>query len=170
MRKTLDAIRRLETMVLGAGSIDGIVLRFGSFYGPGTSISLGGEIVQMVRRRRFPIVGDGAGVWSFVHIEDAASATRIAIERGPSGLYNIVDDPAEVSVWLPELARAIDGKPPRRVPAWLARLLIGDSGVSMMTTSRGSSNAKAKRVLNWQPKYASWRAGFREGLGALNRS
>ena len=161
MAQTLDAIRRVEAMVPGAADMTGIVLRYGSFYGPGTSIGPGGEVVSSVRQRKFPIVGGGAGVWSFTHIDDAAQAARLAVERGPAGLYNIVDDePAEVSVWLPELARAVGAKPPSRVPAWLARLLIGEAGVAMMTTVRGSSNAKAKRVLGWQPVHATWRDGF----------
>jgi nucleoside-diphosphate-sugar epimerase len=164
-RKTLDAIRRLDELVFGATGVTGIVLRYGNFYGPGTSVAPGGDIVEAVRRRQFPIVGDGAGVWSFIHIADAANAARIAIERGPAGIYNIVDDePAEVSVWLPDLAAALGAKPPRHVPTWLGRLLIGDTGISMMTQMRGSSNARAKRVLNWLPLYATWRDGFRRGF------
>jgi nucleoside-diphosphate-sugar epimerase len=167
MRQTIDAIRRLDELVFTAAGITGIVLRYGNFYGPGTSVAPGGDIVEAVRRRQFPIVGNGAGVWSFIHIADAANAARIAIERGPSGIYNIVDDePAEESVWLPDLADAIGAQPPRHVPAWLGRLLIGDSGISMMTQMRGSSNAKAKRVLNWQPLFASWRDGFRRGFAS----
>lgn len=162
MAQTLAAIRRLEATVPGAPGITGMVLRYGSLYGPGTSIGPGGEVVTMVRQRKFPIVGGGAGVWSFTHIDDAAKATRLAVEQGPAGVYNIVDDePAEVSVWLPELARAAGARPPYRLPAWLGRLVIGETGVSIMTTVRGSSNAKAKRVLGWQPVYPSWRDGFR---------
>jgi nucleoside-diphosphate-sugar epimerase len=128
---------------------------------------MGGDIVEAVRRRRFPIVGNGAGVWSFIHIDDAAAAAQLAIEHGPSGVYNIVDDePAEIALWLPELARAVGGRPPLHVPVWIGRLAIGAAGVSMMTQTRGSSNAKAKRVLGWQPRYASWRDGFRHGLSA----
>ncbi len=165
MTRIMAAIRALESMVGEAQDITGIVLRYGSFYGPGTSIAEDGEIVEMVRRRKFPLVGNGAGIWSFLHIDDAALATRLAIEHGPAGIFNIVDDdPAEVSAWLPVLAQAIGAPPPRRVPAWLARLIIGDAGISMMTEARGSSNAKAKRVLQWQPWYASWREGFRRGL------
>ena len=160
-RRTFDAIRQLEAMVSGASGMTGIVLRYGSFYGPGTSIAPDGDIGQLVRQRKFPIFGDGAGVWSFTHIDDAASATALAIERGPAGIYNIVDDePAAVSVWLPELAKTIGAKPPYRLPEWLGRLVIGEAGMSMMTKSRGSSNAKAKRVLGWQPMYPSWRDGF----------
>jgi nucleoside-diphosphate-sugar epimerase len=167
MRQTLEAIRRLDDLVLSAAGVTGVVLRYGNFYGPGTSIAPGGDIIEAVRRRQFPIVGDGAGVWSFIHISDAANAARVAIERGPASIYNIVDDePAEVSVWLPDLAAALGAKPPRHVPVWLGRLLLGDSGVSMMTRMRGSSNAKAKRLLHWQPQYASWRDGFRRGFSA----
>jgi nucleoside-diphosphate-sugar epimerase len=165
MRQTLEAIRRLEATVVGVSNLTGIVLRYGAFYGPGTSIGPGGPIVEMVRKRRFPIVGGGTGVWSFIHIDDVATATMLAIEGGTPGIYNIVDDePAEVSVWLPELARAIGAPPPYRLPAWIGRFLIGEAGLSMMTTSRGSSNGKAKRLLHWQPKYASWREGLRTGL------
>ena len=165
--RTLDAIRTLERTVLGATDVAGIALRYGAFYGPGTSLTPGGFVVEAVRKRRFPIVGGGTGVWSFIHIADAAEATRLAIEGGPAGLYNVVDDdPAEVAVWLPELARVIGARPPYRVPAWLGRLAAGEVGVRMMTEQRGSSNAKAKRLLGWQPVYASWRDGFRSGLAA----
>ena len=161
LRRTLNAIRRLEQMVRDAKGITGIILRYGSFYGPGTSIASGGYVYEMLRKRSFPVVGGGAGVWSFIHIDDAAAATRLAIESGPSGIYNIVDDePAEVSVWLPELARIIGAKPPMRVPKWIARFAIGEAGVLMMTQIRGSSNARAKRVLGWKPLYATWRKGF----------
>ena len=163
--RTLDAIRTLEASVLGATDLGGIVLRYGAFYGPGTSVEPGGFLLEAVRKRRLPIIGGGAGIWSFSHVADIAEATRLAIEAGPPGLYNIVDDePAEVSVWLPELARAIGAKPPFRVPVWLGRLLAGDVAVRMMTEQRGSSNAKAKRLLGWQPTYSTWRDGFRRGL------
>ena len=120
----------------------------------------------MVRSRRLPIVGSGAGIWSFVHISDAAAATGIAVERGMPGIYNIVDDePAPVSQWLPELAAAVGAKAPYRIPAWLGRLVVGNQGLAMMTESRGGSNAKAKRELGWKPVFASWRDGFRRGLG-----
>src|SRR5437667_274574 len=129
--------------------------------GPGTSIAAGGAIVEAIRKRQFPVVGNGAGVWSFAHVADVASATVAAIERGAPGVYNVCDDePAPVSVWLPELARAIGAKPPWRVPVWLGRLFAGEAGVSMMTRIRGASNAKAKRELGWQPEYATWRDGF----------
>lgn len=165
MRRSLAAIQRLEELVLGAASLTGIVLRYGNFYGPGTSVAPDGEIVEAVRQRKLPIIGTGAGIWSWIHIDDVARATLLAIEGAPAGTYNIVDDdPAEVSVWLPYLAQAIGAKPPRRVPEWLGRLAAGDALVSMMTKIRGSSNAKAKRVLNWQLLYASWRDGFVRGL------
>ncbi len=165
MTSTRDAIVQLERTVLGAAGITGVVLRYGSFYGPGTSLGEGGDFLEMVRQRRFPIFGSGAGVWSFLHVDDAAHATQLAIEQAPPGIFNIVDDdPAEVSTWLPELARAIGAKPPFHLPAWVGRLAIGDAGLLMMTEEQGSSNAKAKRVLGWQPRYASWREGFRRGL------
>jgi 2-alkyl-3-oxoalkanoate reductase len=166
MTRTLDAIRHLESAVTAETGMTGIVLRYGSFYGPGTSLGIDGEITQMVRRRKFPIVGSGSGVWSFTHIDDAAGAARLAVEQGAGGVYNIVDDePAEVAVWLPELAQAIGARPPYRVPAWLARPIIGEAVLTMMMSARGSSNARAKRTLGWQPLYASWRDGFRRGLG-----
>jgi nucleoside-diphosphate-sugar epimerase len=162
MRRTLQAIRELERSVLAASDLQGIVLRYGFFYGPGTAISPQGEVAEMVRKRKFPIIGSGSGLLSWIHIADVAQATALAVEGAPSGLYNIVDDePAPMSVWLPELARLLDAKPPRHVPEWIARLKIGEAGVHIMTGSPGSSNAKAKRVLNWTPMYASWREGFR---------
>jgi nucleoside-diphosphate-sugar epimerase len=160
-KKTLAAIRQLETMVTAAPHLTGIVLRYGNFYGPGTAIAPGGAIWEMVRQRKLPIFGNGAGVWSFIHIDDVANATVIAIEDGPSGIYNIVDDdPAEVSIWLPELARSLGAKQPLHLPAWLGRLILGEAGLSWMTRVRGSSNAKVKRVLNWKPRFSSWREGF----------
>ena len=165
-RESLAAIRSLEAAVTGAEGIDGIALRYGNLYGPGTSIALDGDIVATVRKRGLPLVGDGAGVWSFIHAEDAAAAAVAAIQRGAPGVYNVCDDePAPVHSWLPELARAVGAKPPFRIPVWLARPLIGDVGVSMMTEIRGASNAKAKRELGWQPQYTTWREGFRKGLG-----
>jgi 2-alkyl-3-oxoalkanoate reductase len=165
MRPMLDAIRHLESAVTGAEGLQGLVLRYGGFYGPGTSVGAGGSVTEDVRRRRIPLVGSGAGVWSFVHIDDAVAATAAAVERGAPGLYNIVDDdPAPVSEWLPGLADAIGAKPPRRVPAFIGRLAIGKHGVVMMTEIRGASNAKAKRELGWELSYPSWREGFRTGL------
>jgi nucleoside-diphosphate-sugar epimerase len=164
--ETLAAIRHLEEAVTGAGGIDGLALRYGNFYGPGTSLALDGDLVELVRKRRLPIVGDGGGVWSFVHVDDVATATVAALERGAPGIYNVADDePAPVAEWLPELARAVGAKPPRRVPVWIGRIAAGEVGVSMMTRIRGASNARAKRELGWAPRYASWREGFRTGLG-----
>jgi nucleoside-diphosphate-sugar epimerase len=167
MSRSLDAIRRLEEMVSGAAHLTGVVLRYGALYGPGTSLGENGEMTEMVRQRELPIFGEGTGVWSFLHIDDAAQAAVMALERGNSGLYNIVDDePAEVSDWLPDLARALGAKPPRHLPAWLGRLVIGEAGLSMMNSIRGSVNTKAKRLLRWQPLYPNWREGFRRGLSA----
>lgn len=167
--ETLGAIRYLERTVTGADGIEGVALRYGGFYGPGTSLGLDpvGEQIEMVRKRRLPMVGDGAGVWSLVHIRDAAAATAIAVERGEPGIYNVVDDdPAPVSVFIPELAKAIGAKPPRRLPRWLGRLIAGEAATVMMTEVRGASNAKAKRELGWELSYPSWRIGIREGLRA----
>ncbi len=166
-RRSLDAIRYLEDAVTGADWCEGVVLRYGGFYGPGTSISLpDGEHVEMIRKRKFPIVGGGTGVWSFVQIEDAAAATVAAVEHGRPGVYNIVDDdPAPVAEWLPVAASTFGGKPPMRLPRWIGRLLAGRAALAMMTEVRGASNAKAKRELGWQPRYPSWRQGFVTGLG-----
>ena len=161
--EALAAIRYLEERVLGAG---GIALRYGGFYGPGTGLEREGEQLELVRKRKFPIVGAGRGVWSFVHIEDAAEATVIALERGKPGIYNITDDePARVADWLPYLAEIAGSKPPRRLPTWLGRML-GEHLVVMMDQARGASNAKAQRELGWRPVHASWRDGFREMLAA----
>ena len=168
LRRTLDAIQHLERAVLQTDGVDGTVLRYGGFYGPGTSLGEGGFNLEAVQRRRFPIVGGGTGVWSFIHIDDAAVATLAAIESTNQGLYNIVDDdPAPVAEWLPALAEVIGAKPPRSVSPWLARLLVGEHGVVMMTEVRGASNAKAKRDFGWRPTYPSWRNGFRYGLGKV---
>lgn len=147
---------------------EGLALRYGGFYGPGTSVSLAPDahMAAPIRKRRFPIVGDGGGVSSHVHIEDAAAATVAAVERGQPGIYYVVDDdPAPVREWLPVLASALDAKPPRRVPRWLGRLAAGEAATAMMTEARGASNAKAKRELGWQLRYPSWRQGFGQGLG-----
>jgi nucleoside-diphosphate-sugar epimerase len=162
MRETFEAIRHLEDAVTGADSIEGVVLRYGGFYGPGTSLSReGGEQVEVIRARKFPVVGDGGGVWSFVHIEDAAEATAAAVTRGRPGIYNIVDDdPAPVAEWLPAAARALGAPKPWHVPRWLGRLAAGEAGVVMMTEVRGASNEKAKRELGWRPRHPSWRQGF----------
>lgn len=164
--KSIEAIRYLEEAVLGADGIEGVALRYANLYGPGTGIAADGDIAESVRKRMLPIIGNGAGIWSFIHVDDAASATVAAIQPGARGIYNIADDePAPVSVWLPGLARALGAKPPFHLPVWLGRLIVGDVGVSMMTRIRGASNAKAKRELGWTPSYASWREGFRKGLG-----
>ncbi len=161
MRESWEAIRHLEAAVTGADWTEGIVLRYGGLYGPGTSMAPGGEQLEMVRRRKIPVVGNGAGVWSFVHVADAAEATVAAIDRGRRGIYNVVDDePAPVSEWLPGLAAAIGASKPFRVPRWLGQLAVGEAGIAMMTEIRGASNAKAKRELGWQPRHASWRQGF----------
>jgi 2-alkyl-3-oxoalkanoate reductase len=166
--QSLGAIQYVEETVPGADGIEGLALRYGGFYGPETSLGINpdGEQVEMLRKRRFPIIGDGGGIWSLVHIQDAASATAAAVERGEPGVYNVVDDePAPVSVILPELAKAVGAKPPRRIPRWIGRLLAGEGMTIMMTEVRGASNAKAKRELGWELRYPSWRQGFKEGLG-----
>jgi 2-alkyl-3-oxoalkanoate reductase len=153
MRESLAAIEHLEAAVVAEG---GIALRYGGFYGSPDDSQL-----ELVRKRRFPLVGDGGAVWSFVHLDDAASATLLALEQGKPGIYNIVDDdPAPVREWLPVLAAVLGAKPPRKVPRWLARLVAGESGVVLMTEARGASNAKAKSELGWTLRYPSWRQGF----------
>jgi nucleoside-diphosphate-sugar epimerase len=160
-RQTVAAIRHLEEAVLGAQWTEGIVLRYGAFYGPGTSLAPGGDQYEVVRQRKFPVVGDGGGVWSFIPVADAADATVAAIERGKRGTYNVVDDdPARVAEWLPALADRVGAKKPMRVPRFVGRLLAGEVGAVMMTESRGASNAKAKRELAWRPAHPSWRQGF----------
>jgi 2-alkyl-3-oxoalkanoate reductase len=168
LRAMLDAIRHLEDAVTGAEWTEGVVLRYGGFYGPGTSLSVKpeGEHVALIRKRKFPLVGDGGGVWSFIHIEDAAAATAAAIEHGERGIYNVVDDePAPVSEWLPAAAGAVGAKPPRRLPLWLGRIAAGEAAAVMMTDIRGASNTKAKRELGWSLRYPTWRDGFARGLG-----
>jgi nucleoside-diphosphate-sugar epimerase len=151
------AVKHVEEAVPRAVP-EGIVLRYGNFYGPGASDFL----VEMVRKRQFPVIGGGAGIWSFIEIADAAAATVAAVGRGAPGVYNIVDsDPAPVAEWLPDLAKVAGAKPPLRLPVWLGRLLAGDFVVSQMTQARGSSNGKAKKELGFEPRYASWREGFR---------
>jgi nucleoside-diphosphate-sugar epimerase len=152
------AIGHLEDVVVKAG---GTVLRYGSLYGPGAT----DDQVKLVRKRLFPLVGGGTGYFSWVHLDDAASATVLAVEQQAKGVFNIVDDePAPVSEWLPYLAAYAGAKRPRRLPVWLARLLAGEMVVGMMTEGRGFSNAKAKRELGWQLRYPSWRQGFKEEL------
>jgi nucleoside-diphosphate-sugar epimerase len=162
-RQTIAAIRYLERAVTEANWTEGVVLRYGGFYGPGTSLAPGGEQLEAIRKRRFPVVGGGGGITSFLHIEDAADATVAALERGRPGIYNIVDDePAPVREWLPEVARSIGAKPPPRAPRWLGRLLAGEAATVMMTEVRGASNEKAKRELGWVPGHPSWRQGIPE--------
>ena len=152
-RESNAAMRHLDEVVTDAG---GIALRYGGFYGAPND-----GLLEPVRKRQFPIVGDGGGISSFIHLDDAAAATVLALEQGRPGIYNIVDDePAPVREWLPVLAHVLGAKPPRRVPRWLARLLAGDAAVMIGTDARGASNAKAKRELGWQPRYPSWREGF----------
>jgi nucleoside-diphosphate-sugar epimerase len=161
MRESLAAIRYLEEAVVGADWTEGIVLRYGAFYGPGTSMSPGGDSFEIVRKRKFPVVGDGRGIWSFVHIADAADATVAAVERGERGIYNVVDDePAPVAEWLPALAQKLGAPKPWRVPKLVGRLVAGEAGAVMMTEIRGASNAKAKRELGWAPSHVSWREGL----------
>ena len=162
MRASLEAIRHLERAVTQATWMEGIVLRYGALYGPGTSMAPGGEQLEMIRKGKFPVIGDGGGVWSFVHVADAATATVAALERGRRGIYNVVDDePAPVADWLPAVARALHARKPWRVPRFVGRLAAGEAGVVMMTEMRGASNAKAKAELGWAPAQASWR----EALG-----
>jgi nucleoside-diphosphate-sugar epimerase len=167
-RESMAAIRALEALVTGA-PLDGAVLRYGSFYGPGASEGL----VDLVRRRRMPIVGDGRGVWSWSHVDDAAAATVAALEQGARGIYHVVDDdPAPVAEWLPYLAEAVGARPPLHVPRWLGRLAAGEVAVRWMTEGRGASNRKARADLGWTPRWASWREGFRHALtdAAVNGS
>lgn len=159
-RETIAGLQFLDRVV-PAAPLTGIVLRYANFYGPGASDSM----VAMVRKRQMPIIGDGAGVWSWIHLDDAAAATVAAVEHGRSGIYNIADDePAPVAEWLPYLAEQVGAKRPMRVPVWLGRLAAGQVAVQWMTEGRGSSNEKAKRELDWKPAYASWRDGFQRGI------
>jgi nucleoside-diphosphate-sugar epimerase len=158
MRKSAEAMRHLEDVVLRA---EGAVLRYGALYGPGAT----DDQVELLRKRQYPLVGRGTGYMSWVHLDDAASATVLAVEQKAKGVFNIVDDePAPASEWLPYLAECAGAKPPIRIPKWLARLLAGEQAVVMMTEGRGFSNAKAKRELGWKLRYPSWRQGFKEEL------
>src|SRR5256714_5528119 len=168
LRTALVGILHLEQAVTTIEWGQGLALRYGGLYGPGTSVSLAPDavIAAPIRKRRFPIIGDGGGVWSHIHVEDAAAATVAAVDHGQPGIYNIVDDdPAPVREWLPALASALGAKRPKRIPRWLGRLAAGEAATVMMTEARGASNAKAKRELGWQLRYPSWRQGFAEGLG-----
>ncbi len=160
-RQTLAAIRHVEETVPRVAP-EGIVLRYGSFYGPGASDIL----LDTVRKRQWPVIGGGTGIWSFIEITDAAAATLAAVSHGAPGVYNVADsDPAPVSEWLPYLAGVLGAKPPLRVPVWLGRLLAGEFIVAQMTSARGSSNEKARKELGWEPRYPSWREGFRAWAG-----
>jgi nucleoside-diphosphate-sugar epimerase len=163
LRRSLDAIRYLEQLVTHSSEPEGIVLRYGAFYGPDTGV-FDGPMTEQIRARRLPVIGDGDGWWSFLHVDDAAAATAAAVERGePGSIYNIVDDdPAPAREWLPALARMLGAKPPLHLPAWIARMLAGEHIVTLMTQARAGSNAKAKRELGWRPAHASWRDGFAE--------
>jgi nucleoside-diphosphate-sugar epimerase len=167
LRTTLDAIRYVERTVTSIDWADGLALRYGAFYGPGTQISADPEaqLTKAIRKRQFPVIGDGGGIWSHIHVEDVASATVAALDRGAPGIYNICDDePAPVREWLPFLADTLGAKRPMRVPRLIGRLLAGEAAVVLMTESRGASNAKAKRELDWQPRFSTWRMGFVDGL------
>jgi nucleoside-diphosphate-sugar epimerase len=156
----VGGVAALEEAVLGGSGFEGVVLRYGMFYGPDSPYAPGGTYGEMVKKRRLPIAGDGAGRQSFIHLDDAVSATLAAIDRG-TGAYNVVDDdPARAREWIPGLAEALGAKPPFRVPLWMARLGGGPAAVRLMTTQRGASNARIKRELGWQPRYPDWRAGF----------
>lgn len=161
-RRSLEAIKHVEQTLANAQGLVGTVLRYGNFYGPGTGFDRDGDMTVAIRKRQIPIVGNGAGVWSFVHSDDAATAVLSAMQANKAGVFNIADDdPAPVAVWLPELARIIGAPAPRHVPAWIGRLVLGNVGVSMMTKIRGMSNALAKQALDWRPTYSSWREGFK---------
>lgn len=166
-RSGVDGTLRSERETLEADALEGLVLRYGQFYGPGTYFDRGESIAEQVRKRRFPVVGSGDAVFSFVHIADAADATVAAVEHGSPGIYNVVDDdPAPMREWLPFYAEALGAKRPRRVPVFLARLVAGKIAGVMGTQLRGASNAKAKRELGWQPAHPSWRQGFPELLAS----
>jgi nucleoside-diphosphate-sugar epimerase len=159
-RKSFAAMAHLEEAVTGFG---GIALRYGVFYGAAND-----GLIEPVRKRQYPLIGDGGGVVSWIHLEDAAAATVLALEHPGPAIYNIVDDePAPTREWLPVLAQALDAKPPRRFPVWLARLVAGEAAVMMGTDARGASNAKAKRELGWEPRYPSWRRGFPATYSAI---
>ena len=163
---SVAAVRALEEQTLASDTVEGVVLRYGYFYGPGTAYAGDGSTAMMVRKRAFPLVGGGTAVYSFIHIDDAALATVAALEHGAPGTYNVVDDdPAPIREWLPEYASALEARPPRKVPKFLARIAGGRLGVYMLTGLQGATNEKAKRELAWVPRWPSWRQGFREALG-----
>jgi len=160
------AVADLERQVLGAKGLEGVVLRFGWFYGPDTYITPGGSQAEEVRKRRYPVVGEGNATFSFIHIDDAAAAVVAALDHGATGVYNVTDDePSPMREWLPAFAELLGAKPPRRLPAWLVRLAVGKAITHSAVGTRGASNEKAKRELGWQPAHPSWRQGFPELFG-----
>jgi nucleoside-diphosphate-sugar epimerase len=164
--RSVAALRKLEQTVTETEGVEGLVLRYGFFYGPGSGYAPDGYYAGEVRKRRFPIAGNGNGVFSLIHVDDAASATVAAVERGDPGIYNVVDDdPAPLKEWLPAYAEALGAKKPFRVPKLIARIVAGSYTTTMATELRGASNEKAKRELGWAPRYPSWRQGFQEALG-----
>ena len=166
--QAVQTIKDVEEAVLSAEGIEGIVLRYGMFYGPGTWYAKDGDVGRQVRKRRYPMIGRGEGTYSFIHVDDAASATVAALERARPGVYNVVDDePATAAEWMPLYAEALGAKRPPRVPAFLARLIAGEALVGWMLGLRGASNEKIKRELGWHPQYESWRQGFFEDLAAV---
>ncbi|MGH3011404.1 MAG: NAD-dependent epimerase/dehydratase family protein [Gaiellaceae bacterium] len=165
MARTVEAIRYVESTVPAAEGIEGLALRYGFFYGPNTGFAADGALADLVRAGQWPIIGDGGGVWSFVHLDDAATATLAAIERGAPGIYNVVDDePAPAAVWVTELARVLGGKPPEHVSEEVALPASGEYPVYQSTRLNGLSNEKAKREVGWRPRYETWRTAFRWGL------
>jgi nucleoside-diphosphate-sugar epimerase len=161
MRRSQRAIQQMEEMVLSQTVPVAVVLRYGYFYGPGTAFDVNGELSKAIRKRAFPLIGGGSAVWSLIHVDDAAEATRLAIESAPAGIYNITDDkPSTLSEWLPGLADLLNARRPVRIPAWIGRFFVGESGLYLMTQARGARNARAKRVLGWSPAYPDWRSGF----------
>ena len=164
--RSVAAVRALEEATLGSDSVEGVVLRYGLFYGPGTAFARDGSTAAMVRKRAFPVVGRGTAVYSYIHVDDAAGATVAALDHGAPGAYNVVDDdPAMMREWLPKYADALGARPPRRVPRFIVRLAAGKFGLYMSTQLQGAKNGKAKRELGWQPRWTSWRQGFQEALG-----
>lgn len=164
-RQTMAGIKHLESAALNTEGIEGVALRYANFYGPTGDIGKGGSMVELIQKRRLPLIGDGTGVWSFIHYDDAAAATVKAIESDVTGVFHVADDdPAQAAVWLPEFAGILGAKAPMRIPAWLARFAVGDVGVAAFTEIRGADNTLAKKTFDWQPGYASWREGFRHGL------
>ena len=160
-RRSVEAVAELERQVLSLDGVEGVVLRYGYFYGPGTAYAEDGSVAELVRARQLPIAGRGSGVFSFVHVDDAVSATVMALDHGQPGIYNVVDDePAPLREWLPVYAKVLNAPAPRKVPAFLARLAVGRYGVYYMTEQRGASNAKAKKALGWTPAFPTWRTGF----------